>query len=115
MQSVRRIDKPWGHELVWAETPHYVCKVLCIRQGEQLSYQYHRQKDESIYLVEGTMDLEYEMHGDRRCERLNVGEAFHIPCGMRHRMIAIADCRVLEVATPQVDDIVRLEDCYGRA
>ncbi|MBI4366098.1 MAG: cupin domain-containing protein [Deltaproteobacteria bacterium] len=113
--TVRRVGKPWGHELIWAETPQYIGKILVVRKGERLSYQYHREKDESIYLAQGVMDFESEQDGRRTVRRLQVGETVHIPPGMRHRMTAVEECRIFEVSTPHPDDIVRLEDHYGRA
>ncbi len=110
----RHVDKPWGHELIWAQTDHYLGKILVIKRGHQLSYQYHRLKHESIYLLAGEMDLEFELTGQRTITRLKAGDAFHIPSRMKHRMIAVKDCEVCEVSTPFPDDVVRLEDVYGR-
>jgi mannose-6-phosphate isomerase len=111
----RRVEKPWGFELIWAETSAYVGKVLHIERGHQLSYQYHRLKDETIHLLAGVLELEVaEAAGPRRRVRLAIGESFHIPAGVRHRMTAIEACDVLEASTPQLDDLVRLEDRYGR-
>lgn len=115
MTTVHRVDKPWGYELIWAVTPQYVGKVLVIRGGESLSYQYHEKKEESIFVADGAMDLEYEVDGQRRVQRLHQGTSFHIPAGMRHRMSAVEDCRIFEVSTPHLDDVVRVEDNYGRA
>lgn len=109
-----RIEKPWGYESIWAKTDQYVGKILVIKKSHRLSYQYHNIKDETIYLAEGEMDLECEENGLRKRVRLKVGDSFHIPPKMKHRMIAIEDCRVVEVSTPHLDDVVRLEDEYGR-
>ena len=110
------VDKPWGHELIWARTDRYVGKILHIAAGEALSLQYHRVKDETIMLLSGRMQLEWFADGDPPQERILVPrEPFHIPPGLRHRMIAIEDSDVLEVSTPELDDVVRLEDRYGRA
>jgi mannose-6-phosphate isomerase len=112
----RRVEKPWGFELIWAETAAYVGKTLHIERGHQLSYQYHRVKDETIHVLGGVLELEVaEAMGVRRRLRLCAGESFHIPPGLRHRMTAIETCDVLEVSTPELDDVVRLEDRYGRA
>jgi len=111
----RRVDKPWGHELIWAQTDHYIGKILVIKRGHQLSYQSHRLKNESIYLLAGEMDLEFELSSQRTITRLKAGDAFHIPSKMKHRMTAVRDCKVCEVSTPFPDDVVRLEDAYGRA
>ena len=109
------VSKPWGHELIWARTDRYVGKVLHIRAGEALSLQYHRVKDETIMVLEGELQLVYFADGeDPRSRVLAPGEPFHITPGLRHRMIAISDVDVLEVSTPELDDVVRLEDRYGR-
>ncbi|HEX4421645.1 MAG TPA: hypothetical protein VH165_27220 [Kofleriaceae bacterium] len=110
------VDKPWGHELIWAKTERYVGKILHIRAGEALSLQYHRVKDETIMVMRGRMQLIYFPDGDQpRSRELTVLEPFHITPGLRHRMIAIEDTDVLEVSTPEIDDVVRLEDRYGRS
>ena len=109
-----KVEKPWGYELIWAHTDRYVGKVLHIQNGESLSYQYHRVKDETIRLLSGIMDLEIESEGERKTFRFKPGDCFHITPGMKHRMRAIEDCDVLEVSTTELDDVVRLEDRYGR-
>ncbi len=111
----KRVEKPWGHELIWAHTDRYVGKILHIKKGESLSYQYHRIKDETIQLLHGAMELEVEEGEEgRRNLSLKPGDCFHIPPGMKHRMKAVEECDVLEVSTPELDDVVRLEDRYGR-
>jgi len=92
-----------------------VGKVLHINKGESLSYQYHRVKDETVRLLSGSLDLEVELEGQRTKLSLNPGDCLHIVPGMKHRMIALEECDVLEVSTPELDDVVRLEDRYGRA
>ena len=109
------VEKPWGYEIIWAHTERYVGKVLHINKGESLSYQYHRVKDETIRLLSGLLDMDVELNGARERLRLVPGEGLHIVPGMRHRMIAVEDCDVLEASTPELDDVVRLEDRYGRA
>ena len=111
-----RVDKPWGHELIWAHTPRYVGKVLHIDAGQALSFQYHRVKDETIYVLEGVLLL-HVSEDDSAPEvlRLTPGEAFHIRPGLRHRFEAQEEVTLLEVSTPELDDVVRLEDRYGRA
>ena len=109
-----RVDKPWGYELIWAHTDRYVGKILHINRGESLSYQYHRVKDETIQLLRGAMELEIGDETKKESLRLAPGECFHITAGMRHRMAAVEDCDVLEVSTPELGDVVRLEDRYGR-
>jgi mannose-6-phosphate isomerase-like protein (cupin superfamily) len=111
----KRIEKPWGYEIIWAHTDRYVGKVLHINKGESLSYQYHVVKDETIRLLAGALAMDIEVGGERRRLELAPGECLHIVPGMKHRMIAIEDCDVLEVSTPELDDVVRLEDRYGRA
>jgi mannose-6-phosphate isomerase len=109
------VDKPWGHELIWAHTDRYVGKILHIKKGESLSYQYHRVKDETIRLLSGAMEIDLETQGVRTRASLQPGDCLHIVPGMKHRMIAVEDCDVLEVSTTELDDVVRLEDRYGRA
>jgi len=109
------VDKPWGHELIWAQTSRYVGKILHVRAGEALSLQYHRIKDETIMVLSGRMRLEFFIEDELPSFRdLGPREPFHIAPGLRHRMIAIEDTDVLEVSTPELDDVVRIEDRYGR-
>lgn len=112
---IRRIEKPWGYEILFAHTDRYAGKILCIRAGERLSLQYHRRKDETIYVLSGELELESDESGTLARRTLGVGEAFHIPPGRRHRMIARTECRIAEASTPELDDVVRLDDAYGRA
>jgi mannose-6-phosphate isomerase len=109
-----RVPKPWGYELIFAKTDRYVGKILHINRGEALSLQYHEMKEETLYVVAGELELTVEHEGDRRVMPLRAGEAFHIPPRMIHRMIAIEDTDVAEVSTTELDDVVRLEDRYGR-
>ena len=109
------VDKPWGYELLWAHTGRYVGKILHINKGESLSFQYHRVKDETIRLLSGAMEMDVEADGQRTKLSLKPGDCLHIVPGMKHRMTAVDDCDVLEVSTPELDDVVRLEDRYGRA
>ena len=116
MQPLRKTDKPWGYELLWARTESYAAKVLHINKGHKLSLQYHERKEETMLLYAGRMLLMLE--DDRGILReiyVGAGEASHIPAGRRHRMIALEDCEVLEVSTNDLDDVVRVEDAYGRA
>ena len=112
----RRVEKPWGHELIWADTHEYVGKLLHIKAGEALSLQYHERKDETIHLLSGEM-LFSAGSSETNVEDINLraGESFHVSTGTVHRMVAITDCDVLEASTPDLDDVVRLEDRYGRA
>ena len=111
----RRVDKPWGWELVWAETDHYAGKLLFVRAGEALSLQLHEVKDESWLVREGRARLELGTR-DEELEELWIepGDAFHLRPGTLHRLTAIEDTLVIEVSTPQLDDVVRLGDRYGR-
>lgn len=109
------VPKPWGHELIWAKTARYVGKILHIHAGEALSLQYHRVKDETIMVLTGRLQFVYFADGESPQSReLLPGEPFHIAPEVRHRMIALDDTDVIEVSTPELDDIVRLEDRYGR-
>lgn len=111
-----KVDKPWGHELIWAKTDRYVGKILHIKAGEALSLQYHRVKDETIMVLTGRLRFEHFAEGESpQTVELGPREPFHITPGLRHRMIAVEDTDVLEVSTPELDDVVRLEDRYGRA
>ncbi|HUQ01466.1 MAG TPA: hypothetical protein VM261_03175 [Kofleriaceae bacterium] len=110
-----RVEKPWGHELIWAQTERYVGKVLHIKAGEALSLQYHRVKDETVMVLRGRMRFEHFRDGEpSQALELEPMKPFHIPPGLRHRMVAVEDTDVLEVSTPELDDVVRLEDRYGR-
>lgn len=111
---MKRVDKPWGHELIWAHTDKYVGKVLHIEAGHQLSLQYHEVKDETIYIQSGIMDLVIEENGKKETIRMNPGDSRHIPTGTIHRMISVETCDAFEVSTPELDDVVRIEDSYGR-
>ncbi len=111
---MKKIEKPWGHELIYAQSDKYVGKILHIEKGEQLSLQYHSVKDESIYLLSGVMDLTIEEDGQLKRLRVTPGECYRIPPKMRHRFSAVEQCDVLEVSTPELHDVVRLEDKYGR-
>jgi len=114
-REVRRVPKPWGYEVIFARTGRYVGKILHILRGESLSLQYHEMKEETLYVVGGELKLTIEWEGDRRELTLRTGEAFHIPPRLIHRMEAMEDTDVAEVSTPELDDVVRLEDRYGRA
>ncbi|MEA2416873.1 MAG: hypothetical protein QOI58_3530 [Thermoanaerobaculia bacterium] len=111
---IKRVPKPWGYELIFAKTERYVGKILHINRGESLSLQYHEIKEETLFVVAGELKLTIEIDGDRREFPLRAGEAFHIAPRMIHRMEAIEDTDVAEVSTPELDDVVRLEDRYGR-
>ena len=113
--SVSRVEKPWGYELHWAKTERYVGKVLHIKAGHALSLQYHNRKDETIFLQSGKMLFEIgEQDGALTKREMRPGDSVHVTPKTVHRMTAIEDCDVLEVSTPELDDVVRLEDRYGR-
>jgi mannose-6-phosphate isomerase len=112
----RKVEKPWGSELIWAETEDYVGKVLFVKAGESLSLQFHRQKDESWLVQHGRAKLELGSVGDPVLseEVIAAGGCFRFRPGTVHRVTAIEDTTILEVSTPHLDDVVRLEDRYGR-
>jgi mannose-6-phosphate isomerase-like protein (cupin superfamily) len=114
LRGVTQVPKPWGYELIFAHTDRYVGKILHIAAGESLSLQYHEMKDETLYVVEGELKLTVESDGERRVLTMRRGEAFHIPPRLIHRMEAVVDTDVAEVSTTELDDVVRLEDRYGR-
>ena len=111
---MKRVEKPWGHELWWAHTERYVGKLLHIKAGHQLSLQYHKVKDETIMVQSGELAFEVEEGGQMVTKQMKVGEVYHITPLTKHRMRAITDVDVLEVSTPEVEDVVRLQDSYGR-
>ena len=115
LESPRRIEKPWGYELIWAETDQYVGKILHVTAGEALSLQSHEIKDETLFLLRGSLLLQAgELDEELIDHRMLEGQRFHISNRTVHRMIAETDCDILEVSTPYLDDVVRLEDRYGR-
>ncbi len=111
---MKKIEKPWGYEILFAHTEYYVGKILKIYKGEMLSLQYHKIKDETIFIWEGEMLFEVEEDGKIVERRLFPGDSYRIKPGVKHRMKAINDCIVFEVSTPHLEDVVRLEDKYGR-
>lgn len=111
-----RVEKPWGHELIWAHTDRYVGKILHVNAGHVLSCQYHLQKDETMHVLSGTLILRLWASPDAEpTERvMQAGESVHVTPGTIHSIEAVADCDVLEASTPELDDIVRIRDRYGR-
>lgn len=107
---MKKIDKPWGHELLFAKTKSYAGKILLIREGEELSLQYHQKKEESIYVSRGVIEVTLE--GKRSV--MKAGEALHIAPKTKHRIKAIEEAELFEVSTPELEDVVRLKDRYGR-
>jgi len=117
-ESVKRVEKPWGYEVWWARTDRYVGKLLHIKAGESLSLQYHNVKDETIMVQSGTLLFETgskDAPSDLARTEMQPGAIFHITPGTVHRMTGVTDVDLVEVSTPELDDVVRLEDRYGRA
>jgi mannose-6-phosphate isomerase len=113
--DIVRVPKPWGHEIIWAKSERYVGKILHINAGQELSVQYHNEKDETIYLLSGQMAYRVQSGADALEDvHLKLGESFRNTPGTIHQMVALTDCDVLEVSTPELDDVVRLSDKYGR-
>ncbi len=113
--GTHRVDKPWGHELRWAITDRYLGKLIHVTKGHQLSLQYHVQKDELIFIASGLLDLVLEDEfGDVHVHRMTPGMSARVRPGRRHRFIAVEDTDLFEVSSPEIDDVVRLEDSYGR-
>jgi mannose-6-phosphate isomerase len=114
--ELQKIEKPWGHELIFAVTERYAGKLLFVRAGESLSLQFHNVKDESWYVLDGRAQLELGAPGERMLvsEVVGRGASFRLPPGTVHRVGAIEDTTIVEVSTPELDDVVRLEDRYGR-
>ena len=109
-----RVAKPWGHELIWARTDRYVGKILHIEPGHVLSLQYHNKKDESIYVLAGEIILRLNRDGALVERRMAQGAAFHIEPKLIHQFEAVTAADLLEASTPELDDVVRLQDRYGR-
>jgi mannose-6-phosphate isomerase len=115
IEQPRRVEKPWGYELIWAETDQYVGKILHVNAGEALSLQYHKTKDETIYLLSGTMLFQAGPSADELVDyRMEAGQRFHVTTGTVHRVVAETDVDILEASTPHLDDVVRLADRYER-
>jgi len=111
-----RVEKPWGYELRWAVTDRYLGKLIHINRGHALSLQYHVQKDETIFVVTGLLELVLEDgDGELSTHRMTPGTSARIFPGRRHRFVAVEDTELFEVSSPEIDDVVRLEDAYGRA
>jgi mannose-6-phosphate isomerase-like protein (cupin superfamily) len=111
---LEQVDKPWGYELRFVRTERYAGKVLFIRAGQQLSLQYHEHKDEAFLIHAGTMEFVLGRGDEQRVETLRAGDCRRIRPGTVHRFRAVSDCTLFEVSTPELDDVVRLEDDYGR-
>jgi mannose-6-phosphate isomerase-like protein (cupin superfamily) len=112
---MRTVPKPWGREVIFAENERYAGKLLHLSAGHALSLQYHERKDETLYVLEGEVNLEVEEDGAMQTRTLSPGQAYRIKPFVKHRMRAEKPCVILEVSSPELDDVVRLEDAYGRA
>ncbi|MGH7497428.1 MAG: cupin domain-containing protein [Gemmatimonadales bacterium] len=110
-----RIDKPWGHELIWARTDRYVGKILHVKAGHVLSLQYHNRKDETMHVLAGELILRTGPDSDLVERRFSAGQSVHIPPKLVHQIEAVVDSDILEASTPELDDLVRLQDRYGRS
>jgi mannose-6-phosphate isomerase len=116
LQIVRRVEKPWGYQLVFAVTPWYAGGVDVIKEGHSLSLQYHQRRDETLYLHQGKLQVELEDDtGAMNAFQLGPGQSVRFCPRQKHRVTALEDSVIFEVSTPQMDDVVRLEDRYGRA
>jgi mannose-6-phosphate isomerase-like protein (cupin superfamily) len=111
---LERVNKPWGYELRFICTERFAGKVLFIEAGRQLSLQYHERKEEAFLVHEGSLELVLGRGAEQRVERLEAGASWHITPGTVHRFRAVTDCTLFEVSTPELDDVVRVEDDYGR-
>lgn len=117
-QEVKKIEKPWGYELIFAHTERYAGKILHVNAGHALSLQYHNSKDETLYLASGDVEFQVQVQegGELVAHRLQPGESYRVRPGIKHRMIAGPQgCEFIEVSSPELDDVVRVEDRYGRS
>lgn len=114
LREITHVPKPWGYELIFGKTERYVGKILHVNRGESLSLQYHEMKDETLYVMRGKIRLTLQSGSERRDLTMEVGDAFHIPPRLIHRIEALEDSDIVEVSTPELEDVVRLEDRYGR-
>ncbi|HEY5610593.1 MAG TPA: cupin domain-containing protein [Thermoanaerobaculia bacterium] len=114
LHEITRVPKPWGYELIFGKTERYVGKILHVDAGESLSLQYHEMKDETLYVMRGKVKLTLQSGSERREVTMDNGDAFHIPPRLIHRIEALEDSDIVEVSTPELEDVVRLEDRYGR-
>jgi mannose-6-phosphate isomerase-like protein (cupin superfamily) len=113
-ETVNRVEKPWGYELHWAKTDRYVGKLIHVNAGHALSLQYHELKDETMYVQSGRLLLELGQGPTQTTREMRPGDRVHISPMTIHRITALEDCDVFEVSTPELHDVVRLEDRYGR-
>jgi len=113
--GVTKVEKPWGYELLWAITDRYVGKIIHVNAGHALSLQYHERKDETILVWSGKVVLEVKENGELVQREMGPGKSIHLAPGTVHRITAIEESDLVEVSTPELDDVIRLEDNYGRA
>ena len=112
----RKTEKPWGYELLFALTPKYAGKVIFVKKGHRLSLQYHEKKDETLYIYEGKALLDIEEGSEHMVSKeVCAGQSIAVPPFTKHRLKAIEDTTFLEASTPELEDVVRVEDDYGRA
>lgn len=109
-----RVEKPWGYELIWARTDRYVGKILHIEPGHCLSLQYHNQKDETLYVLRGEIVFRVKVGEEQREIPMREGDGYHVTPHTVHQMEAVTPADLLEASTPELDDVVRLQDRYGR-
>lgn len=115
-KQIQRIEKPWGYELVWAHASKYVGKVLFVKEGQALSLQYHEKKEETLFIESGKCLIETGPDQNQlTATEYSSGDVFHIPPGTLHRITALVDTKIFEVSTPELSDVVRLKDRYGRS
>jgi mannose-6-phosphate isomerase len=113
--GARRVEKPWGHELIWAHTDRYAGKLIVIESGNRLSLQLHHRKEESIYVLSGRLRFHLEDDaGEIVTHDLGPGDSRHVPVERRHRFEALERVELIEVSSPELDDVVRLDDDFGR-
>jgi len=111
----KRVEKPWGYELWWAQADRYVGKILHVNAGQRLSLQYHERKDETIHLWRGEALMVLDEGSGLQEHRMHAGDSYRVRPLTRHRLVAVTDCDFLEASTPEVEDVVRVDDEYGRA
>lgn len=109
---MKKVVKPWGHEIWFAHTDKYIGKLLFVKKGEELSLQYHIEKDETLYVLKGYILFTIGLNDTTR---MGKGDVVHIKPYTVHRIKALRDSTIIEISTPEVDDVVRIKDKYGRA
>ncbi len=114
MKPVKIVEKPWGREIWIAHTDDYALKIIEFNKGSRSSLQYHNIKSEHIYIDSGILKAWEEKDGALVTSEYGAGEVIHNPAGKKHRIEAVTDVRLIEVSTPELDDVIRVEDDYGR-